>query len=601
MDRDRFLEGLIKRFVGGEPEGIPDHLSVLRANTVYAQGTSVPLAGALLFRHDFRGIWVPNNAQLGPHPVDYFGIYVVLGDYLNLSDPSHGIVFSTNEIIEHLIRQLSVEEWLTELAVLDSVSGRPSELEILTNRYLEFWEPVTRSRLAAALQDSVGEPPKRLMTRQAILTAMRRVLLFDENLPALSPELPATVLAILLIHAIASTLSADVPTSGEPFGGLPAHLSVELTQNELFHQSDDIFVRIDRQTQLWREVGTRLERISPRLPPADMLREAAGIELEDILALGLALYAQRMSWKLGQAIWWVADFNSDLPPETIERFLGLVSVTRAELRQSLESAVSRWDFMPFCEHPVLRDGDRILILDEKLLADRILSGLYWIVHEHERRLYGKIGWRRWTHAYGEMIELLVEDHLRSMALPALNLSGRTYYDEADFAKVYHGKVCDVALDFGSETCLIEIVSGQLTRATRFEGSVEGLKADTEKLVFKKACQLDESSKSFLQDPSALRRYLSPAGLPSPTVFPVIVAGEGYPINPATLNYITTQARDRGLLADSRIQPLFVIDIGELEMLWALAERGNSLPTLLDAWHKSAIRSMPLRNFLISQY
>ncbi len=73
------------------------------------------------------------------------------------------------------------------------------------------------------------------------------------------------------------------------------------------------------------------------------------------------------------------------------------------------------------------------------------------------------------------------------------------------------------------------------------------------------------------------------------------------VNPITIEFIRGLLHEEGLFEDPRIGPLSIIDLGELEMLEGLSERGESLPDLLRHYHDSSLARMPLRNYLIHKY
>src|SRR5271163_863748 len=61
---------------------------------------------------------------------------------------------------------------------------------------------------------------------------------------------------------------------------------MEMIANNLFYDRDDVGDLLARYRMLWLDYGARLERLQPRLPPAEMLREAAGIGLDEMITLG---------------------------------------------------------------------------------------------------------------------------------------------------------------------------------------------------------------------------------------------------------------------------------------------------------------------------
>ena len=56
---------------------------------------------------------------------------------------------------------------------------------------------------------------------------------------------------------------------------------MEVIANNLFNDRDDNGDLLDRYRLLWKDYGSRLTRVTPRRPPANLLREATGIDFDD--------------------------------------------------------------------------------------------------------------------------------------------------------------------------------------------------------------------------------------------------------------------------------------------------------------------------------
>jgi len=71
--------------------------------------------------------------------------------------------------------------------------------------------------------------------------------------------------------------------------------------------------------------------------------------------------------------------------------------------------------LPIQNRPLLRNGNDIILLDERYLINRITRGLHWLVHGNEKLSHGEQARRQRTQPYGETIETRAEDQLRRMA------------------------------------------------------------------------------------------------------------------------------------------------------------------------------------------
>ena len=158
--------------------------------------------------------------------------------------------------------------------------------------------------------------------------------------------------------------------------------------------------------------------------------------------------------------------------------------------------------------------------------------------------------------------------------------------------------CNTVIDFGGDVVLAEIVSGTVTVPTR-QGNAEAFRRDAKRLVLDKADQVYETARNLLRDPQPAN---SPLAQPAARIFPVVVCGGQFPINPLTTQYITEELQVQGLVPDGPIEPLALMDLEELEGCAALRERrGLTLPQLLQAWRASPYVAAAFRNYLAYEY
>jgi hypothetical protein len=413
-----------------------------------------------------------------------------------------------------------------------------------------------------------------------------------------------TTSAVLLVHFIGAELHSARP-DGEPLlGGVPESLAMEMSANSLFNETEDAGNLVARTWLLWHEYNPDRVKPTPRLPPAEILKEAVGIELDDVLALGFAYYAYAITRQFDTPIHANPFVDHRIDRETVDRFLSRFALTLDGLSDELKACPRRWQMMPIQDRPLLRIDDTIVVLDEWDLIHRVTRGLYWLVHDHERDVHGDEARHTWTQTYANMIELRVEDQLQRLA-PRLLGGGSTYFTEEDLQAAFPkrkeaSKAVDAGIDFGDATLLAEVVSAQVTVATREEVNVDAFKKDVERMVLKKARQLDATAKNLVRDQQPER---SPLSVPAKKIYPVVVRGGAFPVNPATRRYIDDCLAQETLLApaDARIQPLALVDLEELERCEALSSaRGISLPAILAGWQSSPYRAMSLHSYLVQE-
>lgn len=586
------LERLRAEFTSHEPDRHRNYLMVPREGQVYAAGSGVPIAGAARIRQSEGGLWAVGEPT-GPAPIDYMGVYLTLDEYFG-TDVG---VDDLDVLVEFFIGEASQPDMLVALAILNRAVNDDDLRRRVQAEFSAFLQPATRERFENLISRG-GQAQRWFIARQPVLMALREVLSRD---PVTEPRggLPPLVAALILTHALAMGLNAQrADDDGRTLGGFPASLGMEIICNEAFHESDDVYALIDRHVRLWRDFGARVSAPSPRKPPVELLEEASGLDLMTILAAGFGLYAHVRNWD-GQG-----PFPSSKPitpglAEANDRLLTLFARTPEEFRAQMERPRSTWDLLPFQETPVLDLGHGLVVLDDGFLLDRVTTGLYWVVHDHEKSAR-EADRHRWTQVYGDMVELQIEDSVDHLGLVSLG-TGPSVYTEEQLAEAYRGKIADRVVDRGDTFLLIEIVSGRLTIASRIDGDVDAFEADTEKLVMKKVRQLDGAGASLLEDGGAALTGLV-RDIPVRILPVVVVAGGfgGYPVNPVSVNCVHELIRSEGLLADGRFDSLCIIDAGEVELLEGLSERGYSPVGLLREWQESSLWRMPFVNWVLSR-
>jgi hypothetical protein len=418
--------------------------------------------------------------------------------------------------------------------------------------------------------------------------------------PAIAADLdgidPETA-SVLLVHLAADALHQERRADEPRFCGTAESLAMEMIANNLFNDRDDNGDLLGRYRLLWRDYGERLRRFTPCRPPALMLREAAGIEFDDMVTLAVAYwgYMQFRGPDDPIRVKAVATPDMTITPPQVQTFLGLFSSTPAELAAGLRRCPQPWQMLPIQDRPLLRLDDDVVVLDERYLVERVTRGLYWLVHDNEKRQYGEKARNAWTQVWSEMIETRVEDQLRRMA-PVLIGGERAFFTEENLRAAFPGtKNCDAGVDFGADVVLAEVVSGTVKVATREQADVASFREDTERIVLGKARQLYVTAANLLRSPQPAA---SPLATPPGRVFPIVVIGGQFPVNPLTIRYINEDLASEGHRPDGIVQMLTVLDLEELEGCEALSRRkGLTLPQLLVAWRESPYRDAAFRNYL----
>ena len=256
-------------------------------------------------------------------PIDYWYLYVALDDYAPPEEPLDG---TPESVIQKLLDGYDRRSMLVALAALNRQCDRDEDLDRLLAYYRSALGADRRRRLDESIArmdgTTLGKP--RIVARQCVLAAMKEVLRrpLDDGVSREQPELWH---AIMLTHALGAVLGLD-DDDGEMLGEIPAHMMLYLVQNHALYQEDDAYASIDRTIRLWRDFGPRATGAKLRAEPAELLREATGLDLEDLLAMGFAAWGSANAWSSDEPLLMSANFGV-VARERVELFLGAVAAS----------------------------------------------------------------------------------------------------------------------------------------------------------------------------------------------------------------------------------------------------------------------------------
>lgn len=535
------------------------------------------------------------------------GIYLIARDYLVPLEGARGRVFDRDQWITALLAMHSAEEYLCQLAALNHATNADDLTGAYQQRFLNVMPPASAEVIRQALASGEDGRKRLFLARHVVLRAMRLVLAPpspkapDPGLVGDLKHVDPETAAVLLTHLVADGLTQERADDEPQFCGTAESLAMEMICNSLFNHGDDIGDLLARYRLLWLGCGGRLTQVTPRRLPADLLEEATSISFDDMTALAFAYWSHIRSCRPDDPV----KLNAMIMPSvtvdqaTIETFLNLFSSTPVDLAGELRACSKPWQMLPIQNRPLLRLAGDVVVLDERYLVERVTRGLYWLVHDYEKWHHGENARARWSTAYGEMIELYAEDLLLPMAPPLIG-GKRAFFSEEDLRAAFPGtRICDAGIDFGGDVVLAEVVSGTVKVPTREQADPDSFRDDTDRLVVEKVKQLNVAAENLLRDPP-------PAGSPlaqRPTrIFPIVVFGGQYPVNPLTLRHIHERLEAEGLRPHGAIQPLTMLDLEELEACAYLSEqRQLTFPQLADAWRRSPYANAAFRNYLSYQY
>jgi hypothetical protein len=255
--------------------------------------------------------------------------------------------------------------------------------------------------------------------------------------------------------------------------------------------------------RLHREVS----EIRPQVPIDDWLLEDYGLDLEQQMALGFALFAH-----LGAESEDPDEFASEMTAESLGGIFTSMKLTQ-EQREAAEAMVAAppswfraevegqsveqlsWNRVPFMQRPFVRlpSGHYVLQSPRALMA-WVAEGVHYRCLDSARRR-DTVG--LYTARAGKLTERYVLEMVASAHRePRLPGAGKVHGDK----KFADGKdSSDVTVTYPHEVVLIEVASRRLTVETRRDGDREALERDLTEMVGRRPKQLRRSIDAMKPD------------------------------------------------------------------------------------------------------
>ncbi len=347
--------------------------------------------------------------------------------------------------------------------------------------------------------------------------------------------------------------------------------------------------------------------IRPQVPVDDWLLEDYGLDLEQQMALGFALFAHLSAGREDPD-----EFASEMTAESLGGIFASMKLTE-EQRKAAEGMIAAppswfraevegqsveqlsWNRVPFMQRPFVRlpSGDYILQSPRALMA-WITEGIHYRCLDSARRR-NAVG--LYTARAGKLTERYVLEMVASAHRePRLPGAGKVHGDK----KFADGKdSSDVTVTYPHEAVLIEVASRRLTVETRRDGNRETLEHDLTEMVGRRPRQLRRSIDAMKPDrpghAATLRfEHLEPERIAR--FWPLIVTMTPLHWSPLLGEFLAPAIRE--LDGRDDVEALQVLAIEDLEALVAIAEQtGRRLPDLLAAKEEVAGAHADVRSWL----
>jgi hypothetical protein len=376
---------------------------------------------------------------------DATAVYLTASDYIAPWEAAHGRVYNSSAWIDALLRLYPGEVYADALAALNRATRFRDPVQEYQRRFLMRLPSGLRAAAELAIGGAADGQPRWFLARQPLLRAIRLALTAppprgdpDPHVAELLAPADHLAAAILLTHLAADGLDGQQAADEERFGGTSKSLAIEIVCNQIFNEPHDAGGVIARTWALWTRHAAALERAKLPKLPTDLLQDATGLLLEEILAVGFACWAMTIADRVDGLVRINPFTVVNLPRETVEQFLARFSSRPAELAKALQASAQPWQMLPLQSRPLLRVADdAVVVLDESFLLDAITTGLYWRVSDHVRQDDPE-AWRPWAVAYAEMTEALAEELIKALA-PSRNDGSSAFFTEEDIKAAFTKK------------------------------------------------------------------------------------------------------------------------------------------------------------------
>ncbi len=576
-------ERLRQLIASGEPKDLrSSYLMTPEHERQRFVGTGVPAVGRFVALPS--GLVVPQSAARAPAPIDLAAEYLIASEVLGFAPSPQWIEVTLSRLpLDYVLG------FLSQIMVRLQKPGH-SRREVDLEAAALWFAPTVAAKVKNLLTSG-----RHLLIPQGVMVLAKLAVRHCTHSTGPVGEEGGLVPALLL--AVAEHLSS--PAGDEDERRL--QLECEIVANQYFNAPRDPAHLTARFVRRWIQIPREARDDRERLDLEALYADVVGLPLLDVSVVALGLWAAaepghtRFAPSYFDMLGW--------EPARLEAVWQLLSADRITLLDSLNQeatelggAGEQWAFSAFERYPLLRlEDNTVVVLSPDLLLRRVFGWLPFFDVRSGLRTSGDMkGAARFETNFRKITELHGLEILTSIAATG----GQRLYTEQELMSAYaaHGvKLADSALDYGDAWVVVEISTRQLTRSTAAGVSYDALGQDLDVLL-EKAKQLDSTIERLRSDE---KRLTGEAPAVPRQFYPVLVATEGFPVNPITLTQLWARVRDAGLLVGQDVAPLQVVDLFELEIVEAVQEGGGpSLRALLAEKPNAGLAKASLRDYMV---
>ena len=465
------------------------------------------------------------------------------------------------------------------------------------------------AQLMFGIEDSYDKPQEKLRIAASCLGPkdchrFEKILNSDPSTVLVSPHAIVGLATNALAYCRSDSASGISPTPASltelciaygdllPIPRTPSAMALELYRYSLFYQNRSFNTWFELYYRLCIEVVDR-DSQSTFSHVKTLVSREIGLDWETLTALTIGFAMNTFTSRL-QHRYPVQIDSQSVTDDEIALWNELFSITGSDavtLARKDLSLGSAWSFRALFERPLIRLGERAVVLRPHFLADHATpSGVRELVRRIYRNTRGS--GREWDDLWGYAFERLA----KSITLELL-VDEADYVSETAIRKRWGaGKVCDAVLQNGRTGLAVEFATASIRPGTLTGSRKDSFEIELRRILSAKVEQILATATRIHQAPED-HITIGDAIIVSPSVSPINVSSA--PI----LARIVEDSQDKTCEGSRNGAPrISVISISDY---WSvlLAHRISGLPVsrLISDWRESELYPTPVADWIKTKH
>jgi len=386
--------------------------------------------------------------------------------------------------------------------------------------------------------------------------------------------------SLFAVNDLISSQSVELNESLEevdPF----RRMSIRLFTAEYFISSRDPLLDIARSKEMY---GYYHRKFSPEdsvdyLDIDQYFSEATGLTIDKYLTIGFGFLVRLIEFrKTGSIISDDPNFiifhpgdyfaSTKIAEEDVEKMFSFLSMSVEEIGSLIDSQSLReiaYDFLDFQARPFIKISlGRVIPVSFYYVIERFTTGVYWVILDYLSQTGQSTQKQKFMRYHGFIFEQYIADMAEEL-FRRISDPGKSFHaDEIYLRDGTEVKTSDAMIVTHDSIILIEATAARISaKRTIVDGLEEAFHDDCEKIIFKKAQELDRCIKDLRNGIVTINGKTIDGSM---RIYPLIVAIEGFPQLPPINTYLEREIHNRELLTDENIAPLGIMSADEFTTL-----------------------------------